>query len=261
MSEWYFGTIGFSYKDWVGEFYPIDTNPRDYLPLYSKVFNCVEIDTTFHAIPKISMVQSWFSVTPEEFKFSIKTPGVITHELGLRASEGLMMEFLESVEPLGHKTGPILIQLPPRYTQEYISDMDLFLASLPNSYQYAIEFRHRSWYNELTAQVLSKYHVCWVTIDYPNLPKQFIRTSDFMYIRWIGRNGFYHRHSFEREEKTQELTSWLELIDSYQSDIPFVYGFFNNDYTGFAAGTCRRFQQMAGIQKNDQQFPYQERLF
>jgi uncharacterized protein YecE (DUF72 family) len=261
MSEWHLGTIGFSYKDWVGAFYPIDTNPRDYLSLYSKVFNCVEIDTTFHAIPKVSMVQSWFRVTPGEFKFCVKTPGIITHDLGLKASEGLMKEFLESVEPLGHKTGPILIQLPPRYSQEHISDVELFLACLPNSYQYAIEFRHLSWYNDLTAQLLSKYKVCWVTLDYPNLPQQFIRTTDFMYIRWIGRNGLYQRHSFERIEKTYELTSWLELTNSYQSDIPCIYGFFNNDYTGFAAGTCKRFQKMAGIQINNQHFPNQERLF
>jgi uncharacterized protein YecE (DUF72 family) len=261
MSQWHLGTIGFSYKDWVGEFYPIDTSQRDYLPFYSKVFNSVEIDTTFHAIPKFSIVQSWFSITPDGFKFCLKTPRIITHERGLKASEGLMTEFLESIEPLRYKTGPILIQLPPRYSQEHLSDMELFLAYLPDSYQYAIEFRHPSWYNDITTQLLSKYQVCWVAIDFPSLPKQLILTTDFIYLRWIGRNGMYQRHSFERVEKTHELETWFDLIKTNQSDIKHIYGFFNNDYTGFAAGTCRRFLQITGMKKDDQQFPYQERLF
>ena len=261
MSQWYIGTIGFSYKDWVGEFYPINITQKEYLPFYSKIFNVVEIDTTFHAIPKPSVIQSWFNITPDGFKFCLKTPRIITHELGLKASQGLMSEFLESIAPLKEKTGPILIQLPPRYTQDNIEDVDLFLSALPGDYQYAIEFRHLSWYNEDTVHLLTTHHICWVTVDYPKLPKQIMQTTDFIYIRWIGINGEYQRHSFERVKKINELTSWLALIKSYNNRVTSIYGFFNNDYTGCAASTCKRFVQLSGITKNEQHFPYQEHLF
>ena len=46
MINWFLGTIGFSYKDWVGSFYPVGTAPRGYLSYYSKVFHSVELDTT-----------------------------------------------------------------------------------------------------------------------------------------------------------------------------------------------------------------------
>jgi uncharacterized protein YecE (DUF72 family) len=261
MSHWYLGTIGFSYKDWVGEFYPTGATQRGYLPYYSKVFNSVELDTTFHAIPQISTVQSWYATTPTEFKFCLKTPRVITHELGLKGAQGLMNEFLESISPLMNKTGPILIQLPPSYTQENYPLLDGFLQNLPTSHHYAIEFRHPSWYNDKTTQLLTRYGVCWVTVDYPKLPRQINLTTDFLYIRWIGINGFYHLHTHERVDKTSQLKWWLHEIHPFLEKVPVVYGFFNNDYAGFAAGTCKRLLLLAGLDDKEQELPFQERLF
>ena len=195
MKHWYLGTIGFSYKDWVGSFYPTGTTQRGYLSFYSKVFNSVELDTTFYSIPRQSTVQSWFNITPPEFQFCLKTPRRITHELGLKGAQGLMIEFINSLHDLGDKLGPILIQLPPKYSQENYSVVDEFLKSLPHTYQYAIEFRHSSWYNGRTTDLLSKHQVCWVSSDFPNLPKEIIPTANFLYIRWIGVNGMYQHHT------------------------------------------------------------------
>jgi uncharacterized protein YecE (DUF72 family) len=261
MSDWYLGTIGFSYKDWVGEFYPSGTTQRGYLTYYCKVFNSVELDTTFHSIPQRATVQSWFATTPSEFKFCLKTPRTITHELGLKGAEGLMDEFIESLSPLQGKTGPILIQLPPSYSQENFSVLREFLEILSRSHQYAIEFRHPSWYNQKTTQLLSEYRVCWVTLDYPNLPKQINLTADFLYIRWLGRNGMYLHHTHERVDKTHQLKSWIQIINPFLEQVPIVYGFFNNDYAGFAAGTSKRFMLLAGLTDDDQNIAYQERLF
>jgi uncharacterized protein YecE (DUF72 family) len=261
MSDWHLGTIGFSYKDWVGEFYPTGTTQREYLPYYSKVFNSVEMDTTFHSTPRSTNVESWYASTPDEFKFCMKTPRAITHELGLHAAQSLMSEFLDTLHPLQEKTGPVLIQLPPSYSQTNLPVLSEFLESLPQSHRYAIEFRHASWYNEKTTQLLSNYNVCWVTIDFPNLPRKVNITTDFVYIRWIGINGMYHHHSYERVNKTSQLRWWLQELLMVRKQISTVYGFFNNDYAGFAAGSCRRFLLLAGLKDEDQDTPYQERLF
>jgi uncharacterized protein YecE (DUF72 family) len=58
MQNWFLGTIGFSYKDWLGSFYPVGTPQRGYLPYYCRIFNSVEIDTTFYAVPRPTTVQS-----------------------------------------------------------------------------------------------------------------------------------------------------------------------------------------------------------
>ncbi len=261
MQRWRLGTIGYSYKDWVGEFYPRGSSPREYLPYYCKVFNSVELDTTFHAIPQPRAVQSWSDNSPADFTFCLKTPRTVTHELGLRNSQGLMEEFIETLKPLQNKTGPILVQLPPSFSQENLDSLSAFLEILPTSHRYAIEFRHPSWYNEKTRQLLTRFKIGWVSIDYPQLPRQIYCTADFLYIRWIGENGMYQHHTHERVDKTDQFKYWLQAIEPYLSEVSSIYGFFNNDYAGFAAGTCRRFLRLAGLDTNEPNVPFQERLF
>ena len=64
------GCSGWSYKDWVGPFYPSDAEAKDYLKLYSRTFDCVEIDSSFYRIPSPGMVSQWKSGTPDGFTFS-----------------------------------------------------------------------------------------------------------------------------------------------------------------------------------------------
>jgi uncharacterized protein YecE (DUF72 family) len=261
MHQWYLGTIGFSYRDWVGEFYPPGTLQREYLPYYSKVFNSVEMDTTFHSIPQPSTVLSWVKNTPADFTFCVKTPRTITHGLGLKGTKGLMDEFLEALSPFQKKIGPILVQLPPSYSQDDYPSLATFLEDLPSSHRYAIEFRHPSWYNDKTKQLLTHFKICWVTIDFPNLPRQIIRTTDFLYFRWIGVNGMFQYHTHERLDKSEQLKSWSQVIQPYLEHVSGIYGYFNNDYAGFAAGTCKRFMQLVGLATNEPDIPHQERLF
>jgi uncharacterized protein YecE (DUF72 family) len=261
MDHWYLGTIGFSYKDWVGEFYPRGTSQREYLPYYCKVFNSVELNTTFHSIPQLSTVQSWVVNTPADFVFCLKTPRAITHELGLKRAQGMMDDFLEALKPLQKKAGPILVQLPPSYSQDYFLSLKDFIENLPPTHQYAIEFRHPSWYNDKTRQLLASHHIGWVSIDYPNLPTLVNDTAEFLYFRWIGVNGMYQRHTLERVDKTEPLRQWQQAINPYLSKVKAIYGFFNNDYAGFAAGTCKRFMQLVGLATNAPDVPHQAKLF
>jgi uncharacterized protein YecE (DUF72 family) len=136
-----------------------------------------------------------------------------------------------------------------------------FLDFLPHTHRYAIEFRHPSWYNERTANLLSAHQICWVSSDFPNIPRQVTPTASFLYIRWVGINNTYHIHSYERVDKSVDLRWWLNLITPYLRQVPIVYGFFNNDYAGFAAGTCKRFMQIAGLGVVDDNLISQERLF
>jgi len=261
MKSWYLGTIGFSYKDWVGAFYPAGINPRNYLSYYIKYFNSVEIDSSFHAIPRYENIFGWTNTTPPNFRFCFKTPRRITHELGLVNAGSLMEEFIDQIKPLGEKLGPILIQLPPRFTQTNLSTLEQFLEKLPQNYRYAIEFRHSSWFNEKTSQLLSHFGICWVAIDFPRLSKTITPTTDFLYLRWIGNNGMFQHHSYERVDKSDQMRRWLDTIQSIGENIHEIYGFFNNDYAGFAAGSCFRFKNIAGFTAEAEDLPIQGRLF
>ena len=45
------GTQGWNYDAWVGPFFPSATRAVDFLALYARAFETVEVDSTFYAIP------------------------------------------------------------------------------------------------------------------------------------------------------------------------------------------------------------------
>ncbi len=97
------GTCGWSYKDWVGPFYPTGLAPADYLPYYAERFPVVEVDSTFYRSPSKKMVQAWREKTPEGFSFSLKVPQTITHEKVLVDCAGEVEEFVSAARLLGDK--------------------------------------------------------------------------------------------------------------------------------------------------------------
>src|SRR5437016_1104996 len=112
------GTQGWSYPDWHGVFYPPGAKQEDRLPFYAEVFDTVEIDATFYGPPKATIARSWARHAPAGFTFAAKLPRDITHEGGLRDSGAALAEFAQSLEPLGDKLGPVLVQLPAAFVRD-----------------------------------------------------------------------------------------------------------------------------------------------
>jgi uncharacterized protein YecE (DUF72 family) len=247
MTNWYLGTMGFSYKDWDGVFYPSGLNPRNYLTHYSRIFNAAELDTTFYGTPRAESVYHWASQTPEAFRFCAKFPQAITHDLGLAGVRDETAAFLKTMSLLEDKLGVLLLQFPPSFTVEKTPALVSFLAELPTDLRFAVEFRHRSWHTLETADLLSLYKVAWAATEFPGLPTTIHRTAPFLYIRWIGQHGSFERHTHERLDRSPELRSWWVQLQAHLEQVEAVYGFFNNDYAGFAAATCNKFKSMAGL--------------
>jgi uncharacterized protein YecE (DUF72 family) len=109
------GTQGWNYDAWVGPFYPEGTRPADFLPVYSRAFTSVEVDSTFYGVPAPTTFRSWYDRTPDNFIFSLKLPQEITHEQRLRDTLGIGETFYERARELRHKLGPILVQLGPDF--------------------------------------------------------------------------------------------------------------------------------------------------
>jgi uncharacterized protein YecE (DUF72 family) len=240
--NWFLGTMGFGYSDWDNVFYPPGLNRRDYLSYYSRFFNAVELDSTFYGTPRAEYVARWEQVTPDDFCFCPKMPRQITHEMRLRNATVETTRFLETMRELGHKLGPILIQFPPDFTRSEIGTLAAFLRELPRDLRFAVEFRHRSWHATATGLLLSTHNVAWVSADYLYMPQRVYVTSDFLYIRWIGRHGTYETKDFERVDKSDRLREWLEDIEERRRRDPFhsVFGFFNDEYAGFAPATTQK---------------------
>jgi uncharacterized protein YecE (DUF72 family) len=261
LTDWYLGTVGFSYKDWNDVFYPAGTSARSYLSHYSRVFNAVELDSTFYGTPPIERVKQWALTVPDSFKFCPKTPRQITHELRLAAAQVEMGHFLESVRHFGDRLGAVLVQLPPSFTAAEFDGVDKFLANLPSDLEFAIEFRHKSWFTYETVNLLQTHGVCWTSTAYLDLPKQIALTTNFHYIRWLGRHGQFERKDHVQKDVLPQLAWWWEYIQPNLERVQKIYGFFNNDFSGHSPATCNKFKEMAGLPAVYPEIPQQGKLF
>ena len=247
MVDWRLGTVGFSYKDWAGVFYPAKMPARSYLAHYSSIFNAVELDSTFYGTPPVDRVKQWAATVPEDFRFCVKTPRQITHEARLSDGNGEMARFLETMQELGSKLGAILIQLPPSFSAA--------------EFETVTAFRHPSWFTGETAHLLRRHNICWTSIDYIDLPKQVAPTSNFLYIRWLGRHGQFKRKDHVQADVRPQLDWWWAYLQPQLGQVDTIYGFFNNDYSGHSPATCNLFKSIIGQPVEYPQIPQQGKLF
>jgi uncharacterized protein YecE (DUF72 family) len=205
--QFYIGTSGWSYSSWEGIFYPKKLERKWWLPYYTKVFNYVEIDSTFYQIPAKNMVDLWNARTPPNFKFSAKFPRVITHEKKFQNCQRELELFYEAMLPLKDKILTLLIQFPPSFKitdgLEALGKYDFYF---DDTYRYAVEVRHSSWFNDLAYNFFKKNNIClvWNQLDIVRTPP--VVTTDFTYIRFIGDRSISERTLVLFKET--ELMKW-----------------------------------------------------
>lgn len=249
----YIGTQGWNYEGWTGPFYPRGTAKKEMLGLYSRVFNTVEIDSTFYAIPAASAVEGWAERTPKEFKFSVKLPSEITHKNRLQGSEDYLRHFLDRIQLLGAKLGSILIQLPPDFSPSERTSLSGFLKLLPNNFNFAVEVRDSAWLGTDIQAELKTYNVAFTLTDskWINREQSFDLvsnpTASFAYVRWLGPRELtdYSRVQIDR---TVELTQWAAAFEKLASQVPLIFGYFNNHFQGHSPSSSNQFKQMIGLE-------------
>ena len=245
------GTMGWGYSDWDSVFYPSGTNSKEYIRLYARTFAEVEIDSTFYGTPREAQVKHWRQVTPDGFIFCPKVPRLITHDLRLIGAEEPLGEFVRVMGLLGPKRGPMLLQFPPDFTRAEMANLQAFLPLLARlgdaTARFAIEFRHRSWLGADVLELLRAHHVALAATDYPGMPKRFEVTTDFAYLRLIGRHGAYPHHREIQGDHTSDLQRWTQALRENLSSLRAAYVQCNNDYEGYGPGTADRVRALVGL--------------
>lgn len=212
------------------------------------------MDSTFYGAPPPERFVSWRDRTPAGFVFTLKMPGEVTHELGLRDPR-LALRFCEEARALGPKLGPILIQLPPRHGPAAFDTTETFLRALPNDVEFAIEFRDRAWLVPETLELLREVHVALALSVGPWLYEEAARAlavelagdlpRSLLYLRWLGAPPASGRTMADvGAERDGEVGAWGELIP--RLEVGEVYAFFNNDYQGHSPASARRLQSLLG---------------
>jgi uncharacterized protein YecE (DUF72 family) len=136
-----------AHSPWVGRFLSPGNRGRE-LEEYARWCNAVEGNTTFYAVPSERTIARWAEQAPLAFRFAFKVPRYITHELRLRGEDaiGALSEFLDAIEPLGERIGPVQLQLPPSFGPESAPALRSFVAQLPAGYRWMVELRHPGFF-------------------------------------------------------------------------------------------------------------------
>ena len=145
--RFFVGTSGYSYKEWKGSFYPEKLPAKEMLSFYAQRFSTVEINNTFYRMPAPSVLESWATQVPENFRFVLKAPQSITHFKRLKDVEESTERFLQVASVLKGRLGPLLFQLPPNFKKD-LPRLEGFLDVIPAGTQVALEFRHESWFED-----------------------------------------------------------------------------------------------------------------
>jgi uncharacterized protein YecE (DUF72 family) len=245
MAEILLGTQGWSYPDWVGPFYPPTARQSDFLGLYSQSFQTVEIDSTFYAVPRANIVDSWRRNTPASFRFAAKLPQTITHEKRLAGAERELGDFLAVMTRLDERLGPVLTQCPPAFQYGPVEHAALveFLNLLPASVEFAIEFRHRSWLRPEVYELLRAHRVAWCVIDLYYMPRLIQVTADFIYLRWLGDRRPIKRFNAIQVDRDAATDGWTEIIRAHSSKASRIYGYYSDQYAGHSPASVRLLQR------------------
>ena len=181
----YAGTSGWAYASWKPAFYPPKLPSKSFLSHYGTRLNTVEVNYSFRRLVSRTTFENWTAATPAEFKFAVKAHQRITHMLRLQNTDEMVRAFLSSVGPLyeAGKLGPILFQLPPNLKAS-LELLDEFLAQLPRSLRYTVEFRHESWFADAVYDLLRNYNVALCVAESKDRTVPDETTASFSYYRF-----------------------------------------------------------------------------
>jgi uncharacterized protein YecE (DUF72 family) len=250
MDIW-IGTSGYSYPDWVDDFYPADLPPKRMLNYYATQFPLVELNFTFYRPPTPEMLARLADQVPSGFRFAVKLPRTISHEQSTADIAGFRLA-VEQMRQRDCLLG-ILCQLPQathnthdaRQWVEHLADKfgDLGLA---------VEFRHRSWAHQEVPAWLGELGVDLVAVDAPNLPgiypSGWVQSSSTVYVRLHSRNAdkWYADGAdrYDYDYSDNEMSEWVDATRSHAGFTDRVMLLFNNCSRSQAAVNARRMRDL-----------------
>ena len=235
----FIGTSGWHYKHWLGLFYPEKLPSNQMLAYYAQHFDTVELNNTFYHLPSPSSVDKWRDTTQPHFLFAVKGSRFITHMKKLKDPESSSQKFFRVVEYLGRKLGPILFQLPPRWTLN-LSRLTEFLEALPPEHEYVFEFRDESWLVKEAFDVLRSFNAAFCIHDLANMRTPLEITTDFTYIRFHGPGEAKYQGSYSRKQ----LRAWADRILEWRKELKGIYIYFNNDIGGHAVRNALELKEL-----------------
>ena len=185
------------------------------LAYYAERLNGVELNGSFYRTPPPSTLVSWAASTQPGFRFCMKANRGLTYSAEGFDRVGLAKLFGERMAPLGDRLGPILLQFPPA-RQLNIDLLDALLGALGHSA--AVEFRHDSWFDERTYEVIRAHQGSLVVTDDEKWPRAPLLD--------LGPTAYFR---LRRGYTVRSLRPWLDQVRSAMAAHEHVHVYFKHD--------------------------------
>lgn len=236
------GTSGWSYKSWIGSYYPEKLKATDWLLFYANDFDVVEINASFYRLPKIETVENWTAKVPPQFNFCPKASRYLTHIKRLKEPEEPMERFFGIFEPMKKKMGPVLFQLPPNLKFDYDVTEHFFklLHKKYKAYDFALEVRHETWMDNSALDLMAKYDIAFVISQSGvGFPYSEMVTSKNIYVRFHGPEKLYASSYTDKM-----LKGFAKKFKAWMKEGHDIWVFFNNDWYTYAIHNAKTLKQM-----------------
>jgi uncharacterized protein YecE (DUF72 family) len=235
----YIGTAGWSIPPVLGEKFDFEGT---HLERYSRLLNCVEINSSFYREHKAETYSKWAQSVPADFRFSVKLLRYFTQEKRLKETGSRLEEILLGFAQLREKWGMLLIQLPPSLEFDQI-DTDRFLSAVRQIYlgPIAWEPRNKTWASERALNLLASYQINKVLADPEPCFVSRLRRAK------VERTVYYRLHGTPEIYKSRYSPDVIERIATRAKEAlqegKTVWCTFDNTTFGCAAQNALELQE------------------
>ncbi|MGB0372613.1 MAG: DUF72 domain-containing protein [Opitutales bacterium] len=233
---YHLGCPAWSIPEWRGVFLPKGTAQSALLSEYSKVFNTVEGNSFFYALPRLEMVERWAAESAPGFEFCMKVPRDISHGARLVSNAEVFEQLVERLEILYNagRLGPTFLQLHASFGPHRLGELAGFLEAWPTHLPLAVEVRHAKFFEEgadeaVLDSLLTEHSVDRVIFDSralfqapptdpvetksqerkPRLPVRWKSTGGRPFVRFVGRNNIDQVEPWQ-SEVAEVVANWIK---------------------------------------------------
>lgn len=211
-----------------------------HLERYARVFDCAEINSSFHRPHRRSTWERWAASVPEGFRFAVKLPKTITHVARLVGCDELLATFADECGGLGARRGPLLVQLPPSLAFDgSVVDAYLTAARAALGGPFVLEPRHASWFGTEPDALLVGHRVARVAADPAKVPDAAIPGG------WRGL-AYYRLHGSPQIYRSPYGPERLAAHAGQVRAETEAWTIFDNTASGAATGDALALKAMLG---------------
>ncbi len=233
------GTAGWGFPTRLNDAFPGDATK---LERYSRIFDVVEINSTFYRLHRADTLRRWSDSVPESFRFSLKLSRSITHNRKLEDFDPEFTHFVDLSLNLRHNLGPILIQLPPKLECDAkLAPAFIARVAAETRAKFLLEPRHPTWFTPEIDVLLKESGISRVAADPARADVDALPGADagVAYFRLHGAPRVYYS-----QYDSASLNVWIARMREVATIGADTWCIFDNTALGFAWEDGLRLKEM-----------------